>query len=451
MSRACPLGVLLLLALAACASPAGAVADPPTATPPPPSLAVTQPPTAAPAPSPTTAPAPVPLPQPTDRCGTLLPVVPSNNQPDVTELVPGAAAVDAVREQIPPDIERVFDFILANPGQVGLVAFRVSEPERGVYLNADTQMPLASVVKIIHLVAYAEAVAAGDLNPLEQVPLADIEAFYQPTLDLGAHDDAIAWLSAQGRVFGDDPTVVLDAVPEMMIEFSSNAATDYLHMRLGQARIEQTAIDLGLTSQTAPCPFVGQFLAMGNHLTPPQSDSTLVQGYLDDPLAYGNTVMALTLAFSTDAEFRAEAIAWRRATRSPDARTQRVFSHALNAHASPRDYATLMGRLALNAATSPDAAYTVRRILEWPTRFDANQAYFSNIAYKGGSLPGILTVAYYAWRYDDNSPIVVAFFLRDLPGQTYSTWRRDVAHDEFARWLLIDPDAIPLLRAVLTP
>ena len=48
------------------------------------------------------------------------------------------------------------------------------------------------------------------------------------------------------------------------------------------------------------------------------------------------------------------------------------------------------------------------------------------------------------------APIVVALFFRDLEGRTtYRQWRDNLAHDELARWLLYDPQAIPALRAVL--
>ncbi|MEZ4517743.1 MAG: hypothetical protein R3C44_13260 [Chloroflexota bacterium] len=71
------------------------------------------------------------------------------------------------------------------------------------------------------------------------------------------------------------------------------------------------------------------------------------------------------------------------------------------------------------------------------------------MGYKNGSLPGVLTTAYYAYRWDDSAPVVVVLFYRELPQQTYRQWRRSLTHDELARWLLSDPQAIPLLQAAL--
>jgi len=83
-------------------------------------------------------------------------------------------------------------------------------------------------------------------------------------------------------------------------------------------------------------------------------------------------------------------------------------------------------------------------------QFASNQALFSNLGYKNGAMPGILTTVYYAYPIGEVTPVVVALFYRDLPNRTYQQWRRDqLPHDEFARWLLADPRAIPALYAVL--
>jgi hypothetical protein len=108
-----------------------------------------------------------------------------------------------------------------------------------------------------------------------------------------------------------------------------------------------------------------------------------------------------------------------------------------------------MRRLAQNGLSNADSSFQARRILEWPNQFAANQDIFSNVGYKNGSLAGVLNTAYYAYRWDDLSPVIVVLFFRDIPQQTYRQWRFDLPHDELARWLLTDPAAIPALSAAL--
>ncbi len=82
-------------------------------------------------------------------------------------------------------------------------------------------------------------------------------------------------------------------------------------------------------------------------------------------------------------------------------------------------------------------------------QFDVNQEFFTNLGYKNGSMPGVLTTVYYAYPINDPTPVVVALFYRNLDGRTYREWRTNQAHDELVRWLLYDPEAISILRAVL--
>jgi beta-lactamase class A len=384
-------------------------------------------------------------------CGQILPILSDYDGPLVTTLNPGPQALANLQAIVPDTARIALNRLLAEPGLVGLAAYRVGQEADGAYLNADAPMPLASVVKVIDLVAYAEAAAAGQLDPTGTVTLDELETYYLPNLDLNGHPRAVTGLEENGRVFGDPATLLLDEVPGMMIEFSSNAATDYLHMLLGQTVIEETAVSLNLTSQTAPCPWAGQFLAMGNHTRTLESDEIAIQNYIDDPARYGHEVMLLTAAFSTDPDFRQTAIDWRRDTRRPNGQTQRLFSDNLNAQGSARDYANLMARIALNGLNSGDSSFIARRYLEWPMRFTVNQELFSNLGYKGGSLPGVLTTVYYAYPIGEDTPIVVALFYRGLNGRTYRDWRDNLTYDELARWLLSDPAAIPALRAVLEP
>ena len=60
--------------------------------------------------------------------------------------------------------------------------------------RSDEAQPIASAVKVVHLAAYARAVADGSLDPNEAVPVADWERWYLPGTDGGAHEQALARL-----------------------------------------------------------------------------------------------------------------------------------------------------------------------------------------------------------------------------------------------------------------
>lgn len=451
MRRSCfLLASFLLLVLAACTTPAAlpapgnSAAALPAATPTDEAIralpAATQ--TSTPAPQPAASPSatatvtPIPtLAGGVARCGLSLPLLAPEVTPAVARLS-GNPSLAAVPEAARPAVEQ----IMLQPGSVGLVAYELGREDEGLYLNPDLPLPLASVVKLVHLLSYAEAVQAGKLDPSQPVLLADLERYYLANSDLSAHPNAVADLRAEGRVFGEPPAVLLEDVPRMMMQYSSNAATDYLHLLLGQERLEATIASLGLTSHTAPCPFLGQFLLMG-------SGAGAASGYLAEPERYGEDVMAATLAYRDDEEGTSSR-GWRGRDRRPDLETQMLYSELFNAHASARDYASLMGKIAENQLGTWDHSVLIRRYLEWPTAFPANQS-LAWLGYKGGSLPGVLTASYYAQPWDRARPVVVTLFFHDLPLQTYRQWRHSLPNDELARWLLYDAGAIDTLRTIL--
>ena len=374
------------------------------------------------------------------HCGIQLPLFAI---PQLETSEPGT--YDVSLSQIPEEARPAVEYMLANPGHVGLAAFEAGRETEGLYLNADNPLPLASVVKVIHLVAYANAVELGELDPAAVVPLSELERYYLPNSDLGSHPRAIAALVADDRVFGQPPSILLEDVPRMMMEYSSNAATDYLHMLLGQERIEATALALGMTHHTAPCPFLGQFLLMGSR----DEGLAPILDLIENPQQYSRSVMALTEQYSEDDAYREGSLAWQGRNRRPSIEAQKLFSGQLNAHGSARDYANLMARIALNAIGPWEESVRVRRYMEWPTHFPVNQERLAWLGYKGGSLPGVLTVVYYAQPWDTVQPVVVALFFHDLPTDVYRQWRRNLPHDELARWLLRDREAIPTLQALL--
>ncbi len=381
-------------------------------------------------------------------CGQILPILAKPVAP-IIELSPDAAALAQVESMMPDAAKAAWDYMLESPEMVGLAAYRVGDEANGVYLNADVPMPLASVVKIVYLVAYVEAVAAGELDPTSYVPVADLDAFWQPGLDLSAHQNALAELDAQGLMLKNPDQVRLEDVPWMMMRFSSNTAMDYLHYLLGAERIEETAVSLNLTTQTAPCPFLGQFLAMSNITRQNDDDYEALLAYLEDPALYGQEAMLFADTFINDPEFRDVQNDWRREEKRPSVAIQRLFTENLNPQASAGEYAGLMAQIAQNGLSHPDSSFLARRYLEWPMIFEDNQELFSNLGFKNGTMPGVLNIVYYAYPQGETTPVVVVLFFRDLPSRTYRDWRNNLTHDEFARWLLVDDGAITAVANAL--
>ncbi len=244
--------------------------------------------------------------------------------------------------------------------------------------RADDQQPLASVVKVVHLAAYARAVAAGTLDPQETVPVSDWERWYLPGADGGAHP------AARTRLTG--ATVTLDQLVSAMIRESDNAASDYLRDRLGdQAMID--AATAGGWHDHAPSTKLGEII----RVLDPGSDNewALARRYANDS-AYRTTIQSKTMP-PLDIQ-----MAWAETT----------------ATGSSRQVASMHRAIATGSfGPGSDVA---RAHLEWQQPVPGPVA----IGFKGGSYPGVLTDAIYLRRADGT--VATAVLLnRRMPATTW--------------------------------
>lgn len=107
-------------------------------------------------------------------------------------------------------------------------------------INADELLPLASTVKIIVAIEYARQAAEGKIDPNQLVLLEELDTFYIPKTDGGAHE---AWINGldNGKL---TTSVPLSEVAKGMISYSSNANTDYLIRMLGLSEINNVVKSL---------------------------------------------------------------------------------------------------------------------------------------------------------------------------------------------------------------
>lgn len=250
--------------------------------------------------------------------------------------------------------------------------------------DGDRDRPLASAVKVVHLGAYARAVADGSLDPNEQVPVADWQRWYVPGTDGGAHVAALTRLGiANDGTSPSDPaaTVRLDDMVTAMIQESDNAVPDYLRHRLGDRALLDAA-DAGGWSDFRVPSLVGTVL-----------------GTLGLPETSGDP-WDLAQRWAFDVPFRASIVA-------PSADADPFAFLAENGPRGSANDLSAWYRSVVDGTFGAGVA-DVRRILEYQPAPDGPAAAgFDSMGFKGGNLPGILTQAFEFRRDDDTGTTVV--------------------------------------------
>ncbi len=262
------------------------------------------------------------------------------------------------------------------------------------------RQPLASAVKVVHLAGYGLAVQRGDVRPDEPVRVGDWERYYLG-LDGDAHPQALKTLDIKSTngFTADNPnaTVTLHDLAAVMIRHSDNAAADYLRDRLGEDTLRLAAIRAGWPD--APVPSILENwlrLILGRAVDPKQ--------YLTDPKLQLEVIGHLPDVPPTYDEQR------------PFART------------TWQGTAAGLHRLLRAADRFPHTLDHLERGRDVPDGV-------AGIGFKGGSLPGVLTVGFRV-RWQDGRVGTAAVLVKEVDETRFQTAGDLVA---LVRSALLDP------------
>jgi len=297
-----------------------------------------------------------------------------------------------------PGADAIVTFLTENPNRTSIVLTRNGETI--VWQNADQAKPLASTVKIVIAIEYAFQAARGKVDPDEKIALAELDKFYLPNTDGGAHT---AWKNYIAPQNPDSASI--QQIAEGMIWFSSNANTEWLASRLGIASINDRIQQLGLQSHT-PVYYTVAALFAGHEAFPGITGKSLADSL--QQLSEGEYIQltdTIHQKLTTDANFRTQNV-------DLNFDVQRVWSDRLPA-ASAADYHKLMQMLNSKTVLPDSVHFYLDGVMEFLMNNPANAAWLKHAGMKGGSTMYLLTRAMYATDIEGNTTELV-YFMHDL-------------------------------------
>ncbi|MCS7071254.1 MAG: class A beta-lactamase-related serine hydrolase, partial [Anaerolinea sp.] len=324
----------------------------------------------------------------------------------------------------PDPLALLWEQIAARPVDFAIGCMPLNNEAAAVLYQPDARFPLASVSKLLIFMEYARQLESGAIPFDEMVAISALERYHLPGTDLGAHEAFMA------RFPDGMEALRLRDVAVGVIQYSSNAASDYLLDRLAPADWDGLFAQLQLTATDPPHAFTLIPLLMNNHET---GRARLV----DVPalsLAQGRAYLERYL---TDDIWRAEELTYRarRYSDFPGWRTQAAILQQHTATGTVRDFLRV-----LRAIYGPDSplSLTVRTLTRAALRWSDNDyinarysEYGSKLGFYSG---GVLTLVAYGQPIG-GFPVISAIFLRNLPRPAYRELLERDAIGELAHWL----------------
>lgn len=287
----------------------------------------------------------------------------------------------------------IAEFIKADPEKSAI--FMVHNGKILADINADRKSPLASTVKIIVAIEYATQVAAGTISPATLVDTFELNKYYIPNTDGGAQPGWLSLMQNTGKI--TDGKVPLEEVAKGMINFSSNANTEYLLDLLGLDNVNAQLAKLGLVQHDSLYYFIAALGVIDNK-KPEDFTSMSMREYrkkcdsihqiLKTVDTFRNTIQHLGLD------------------------VQKVWSDRLPG-STPKDYVSIMQKINQRNFFTGAVQENIDIVMEGILQNPANRQWLEHCGMKGGSTVWVLTKALYATTKDGNR-IEMAYFFNNL-------------------------------------
>ena len=302
----------------------------------------------------------------------------------------------------PAKADSFFNFINANKSRA---SFYFTRNDTVIaHLNENKLMPLASTVKIMVACEFANQVAHEMINENSYVLLSELDKYYIPDTDGGAHNAWLEYEKNNNNIKGD--SIRLVDVARGMTMFSSNANAEYLMDLLGFDNVKDNITLFKLKQHTAIFPLVGSLFL---YQIPKKSseDKVLksISKYSDKQYSYEayDKHMQLKEDSTFKASFKPQDLT---------GKMQKFWSDRLPS-STTKDYVMIAQALNNRELLDEEAFFTIGEILEFPMENKAFRAVFKHYGVKGGNTSFVLTHVFYL-TMKDGTRMESAVFFNDL-------------------------------------
>jgi D-alanyl-D-alanine carboxypeptidase len=331
-----------------------------------------------------------------------------------------------------PNKNLVLNFIKENPDKTTIKLVRNDTVI--VERSPNKMMPLASTVKIVVAIEYAEQAAKGKINPNETVPISELEKYYIPDTDGGAHP---SWLKKVNDKI-EEEQISIREIAKGMIAFSSNANTEWLFEKLGLENINNRLDSLGVQNHS-DIYYIVSALFVGKEKYPNLKGTDLETELKKLSIEeYRQLTSIIHNKLQQDSTYKKD-------IGDLGMNIQRIWSDNLPS-STVEEYVGIMQKINSRTYFDEQTHEYLDEVMEFLLENPANRKWLEHSGMKGGSTAFVLTKALYATDKKGNKT-ELAYFMNDL-GFLENT-RLQMSMNEFELKILTDSEFREKVKSIL--
>jgi hypothetical protein len=174
-------------------------------------------------------------------------------------------------------LQGLTQYIAEQPALVSISSIKLDNPGNSIQYQQDEPRPMGTLSNFILMIAYADAIESGIINPDETIKWDQISRYQLPGIGASIHRNTFR--AGRNRDWIDpDGNITIENALNLLSKHNSLALSDYLLSHLGRNQIDEFFNQTELQFTDKPVPFSGLLITLAPSIQN-QSSQGLLQNW----------------------------------------------------------------------------------------------------------------------------------------------------------------------------
>lgn len=339
-------------------------------------------------------------------------------------------------------------YIQENPGRVSVVSSVLSSPDSTIRYGADIPRPMGTIANLFTLIAAADAIENGRIDPDERLVWDRISRYQIPGLDPSEHRSSYRAAQSRGWI-EQDGTITVNHALHLLAEFNDLALADYLWWMIEQEEWSQLSGRLDLEATDLPLPFSGLYLTISPGIRQKPAQQIYDQELSRERSVLRRDIIERSRRFTEDEEFRQRVISFAKENRLGTTFMDERDGLALFPKTTASEISGILEQLLNGELINEAVSRRVKEWMRWPMdRQSGIERDFTDYGAMYDNRMGLLNgIDFGTSAYTGDTTVQAVFFDR-IQIAFWFHMSSNHMHQDFQQRLIFDPAMIKQMRDV---